>query len=522
MSRRAVQRARDSIRAVRAGSGDHKWIPAELVVALVVGAALRLHRLGDESLWIDETFTVVVATELSVRELIVDLPAVEPHPPLYNLLMWGWVRLAGTSEAAVRFPSVVFGVAAIPLLYWLARSLFDRPTAGIATAFLVVAPFQIWYAQEARMYALLVFLTVLSYAALIRASTSYSRQRAVAYVVVATLLGYTHIYGLFVLLAGALFLAWQNASDGTMALSRRRIAGIHAAIAAALSPWLWLLGRRFVADPEPLGLLLWIPDPDPYMLWQAITLFAFGYVAGWYPYWPLPGPPRLLWAVVAGTLGLLAVRWRRGGAVGERRIAEETASLGLVATWLVVPVIVPYLVSVILVPIFVLRYLIVSAPAFLLLLAAGARSASPPGRYLLAALLVTGMLVPLPGYYAADQKDQWREAATFVQESSEPGDTVLVSPPLVAASFEYYFDTPPSRSSRSGRTRRPRRSASGSEEAATCISSRRTSRRPEQTAFSHGPLRRPGSPPPNGATTATSGCTCSRAGRLRRTERVPP
>lgn len=421
-------------------------VPFELLAALLLGTVLRAFRLGSESFWIDETYSVVVASESTAHEIILVLPRIDPHPPLYYLLLRAWYVFgtAGTSEFAMRFPSVVFGVATIPLLYLLANDLFDRWTAGTAALFFAVAPFQIWYAQEARMYTLLVLLAVASWLLLVRFARDPSRRLAIGYVATAALLGYTHVFGLFALLAQLLFLLWSGRSDPECPVTMRHLIGLFVAVGAVLSPWLGALTTRVLTPtPGTDSQTVWITDPEPAMLWDTFTLFVFGY-ADRELYWSLDAPPTFLVVVATIVLGtLLAGRVLHGSAIRGPDLRPEGDSRGilLACLWLVVPVVVPYVLSWLVMPMYIYRYTIVAAPAMLLLLARGARSvAYVEARYVLAAVLLTGMLVPLPGYYADDQKDQWRSVGESITDDAGPDDVVLVSPAWTDRSLSLYFD----------------------------------------------------------------------------------
>ncbi len=127
------------------------WILVAAV--LLLAAVLRHLLLGSKSYWLDEAFSVSIASKpfatLWQRSGVVP----EPHPPLYYTMLYGWVRLAGTSEAAVRLPSALISVTNVALLYALGRRLCDRRVGLTAAALLAVSPLAVWYGQEARMYA---------------------------------------------------------------------------------------------------------------------------------------------------------------------------------------------------------------------------------------------------------------------------------------------------------------------------------------------------------------------------------
>ncbi|MFW6153090.1 MAG: glycosyltransferase family 39 protein [Halobacteriota archaeon] len=429
---------RDVSRVHRRLPDDRPW---ELILAVVVGAVLRLHRLGAESLWIDEVFTVSMATEFSLRELLFEVPTFEPHPPLYNALMWGWVGLTGTSEAMVRLPSVAFSIATIPVLYLLVRRLFDRPTAAVATLLLAISPLQIWYAQEARMYALLVLLTVVSAYLLLRLVESYDRRVAVVYVLVGALLGYTHVYGLFVLLAQGLFAAWVGyrpaASTGWTV---RRVGGLYGAIGLLTAPWTGLLVHRTLAPERyPPDVMAWLGPPDAAALVETFSLFAFGTTSTTRPYSVLSHPPEPFVLVVALTLVFVGGFYTLGAFDDHRR------SLLFATLWTVVPVVVPFALSFVIQPMYELRYVIVAAPAFLVLVSLGVSVISLRHvRYGLLGLVVVGMLIPLPGYYAESHKDQWEDAADLVEASVDSDDVIIVVPGWTwegpSDAFRYYFD----------------------------------------------------------------------------------
>ena len=136
---------------------DQMWRERLFLVALfALAALLRVAGLTSQSLWADEGNSVRL-TERPLN-LVVDAARADVHPPGYYLALWGWVRLFGQGEAAVRALSVVTGVLLVGLVYLLGRR-FAGPRAGWFAAFCAsVSPFQIQYAQEVRMYILVAFL----------------------------------------------------------------------------------------------------------------------------------------------------------------------------------------------------------------------------------------------------------------------------------------------------------------------------------------------------------------------------
>ncbi|MCC6454803.1 MAG: glycosyltransferase family 39 protein [Caldilineaceae bacterium] len=136
------------------------WRTAWFAIFLL-GIALRLLRLTWQPLWWDEGYSIYFATE--PLPTMLSLTARDIHPPLYYALLHLWLTLTGsTGPEAARLFSVLTGIVTLPVMTWLARSLWPmRPSlALIATFLLAVNPIHIFYSQEIRMYGLALLLTL--------------------------------------------------------------------------------------------------------------------------------------------------------------------------------------------------------------------------------------------------------------------------------------------------------------------------------------------------------------------------
>jgi mannosyltransferase len=151
-------------------TGRRLFAPLLMLLVLVLLAyALRLHNLEAFSFWTDEGLTpersgYPVAQILRNEILIQGYITKDTHPPLYYLVLHATRQVFGESDFAFRYPSVLFGVLLVPLIFQLARRMDDL-TLGLLVALLAaVNPLQVYYSQEARMYTLLVLLvTGMSY-----------------------------------------------------------------------------------------------------------------------------------------------------------------------------------------------------------------------------------------------------------------------------------------------------------------------------------------------------------------------
>ena len=106
----------------------------------------------------------------------------------------------------MRLLSALFGILAIPMIYVVGRQLFNREAGLAAAIILAFSNFNIAYSQETRMYSLMVLLALISMYFFIRLLQGSNYALSVGYLLSTTLLVYTHIYGLFVVIAQNLFL----------------------------------------------------------------------------------------------------------------------------------------------------------------------------------------------------------------------------------------------------------------------------------------------------------------------------
>ena len=183
-----------------------------LVILLLLAAALRFYRIGHQSYWNDEGTSVALASRS--LGLILQGASQDIHPPLYYLLLHGWVQLLGRSEAAVRALSALLGVACVGATYGLTRKVWGSRTALLAGLLAAASPFQVYYAQEARMYMLAATLACASMAtwhALLADGRLAGKRwllRSAPYLFATALLTYTHYTGFTLILAQNVGLLW--------------------------------------------------------------------------------------------------------------------------------------------------------------------------------------------------------------------------------------------------------------------------------------------------------------------------
>jgi mannosyltransferase len=179
------------------------WALAGLVA---LGAAVRFASLGVQSYHHDEVITAARVIPGGFAEMLHQVKGSESNPPLYYVLAWGWAKAFGTGEIGLRSLSALFGVATIPLAYAIARELAARRAGLIAAAIVSLNPMLIWYSQEARSYAALVFFGALALLFFVRALRTWGDGRDLALWALASALALCSHY--FAVFAVAIEAAW--------------------------------------------------------------------------------------------------------------------------------------------------------------------------------------------------------------------------------------------------------------------------------------------------------------------------
>jgi mannosyltransferase len=393
---------------------------------ILLAFALRLYRLPEQSIWWDEGHSISMA--VAPLSAIPTLPGMDVHPPGYFWLLHLWMGLAGKSEFALRFLSLLFGVATVALLFRFARRLGGRESkyALLAAAIVALSPLHLAYAQEVRMYAPLTFFTLGSVYAFRELGRRGTRRVWLLYVLTTAASLYTHYFFGFVLIFQNLYwlISW------TLARHQRRttnppVAGIVTWLSAQLAvlllyaPQIVTATRQVTAyanvnlEPPTVGEFL-------VQTWQVFTI-GLAVRAGW------AGPLMALFAA-ALALGL--------GAAAN----DKPQVLLFLAAWLIVPLAI-YFVVLQRRASFEPRYLMLITPALYLLLAWGVSALASRARllgWLVGGALLAASLVGCYSYFfdPAFHKDDTRGLASFLMAEATPGDVVFWDIPYA---IDYYY-----------------------------------------------------------------------------------
>jgi mannosyltransferase len=288
------------------------WVLASLTA---LGLAVRFASLDVQSYHHDEVITAARVLPGSFADMLGEVKTSESNPPLYYVLAWGWAKLFGTDEVGLRSLTALFGAATVPVAYCIGRELANRRAGLIIAAIVAVNPMLIWYSQEARSYALLVFFGTLSLLFFTRALRTRSGRDLALWTLTSALALCSHYFAVFAVGIEALWLL--IALRGRW---RRVLPAVGGVVAAGLA-LLPLVSTQ--VNPTHIG---WIDhSPLSTRLWETGVSFLAGETGH-----VIAEPPRDHYALIPALLigiGVLLVAVR--GTRAERRGAWLALALGL-------------------------------------------------------------------------------------------------------------------------------------------------------------------------------------------------
>jgi mannosyltransferase len=399
--------------APRATTPD-RWL---LDVAVLAGPAalaigLCLISLTTRSLWLDEAATVAIAGQHGSglwSAIAHDGGNMLGYYALLHVLI-GWF---GHGVLVIRLPSVLAAGAAAGAVALLGLRLFDRRVALLSGSLTAVSLPVVFWGQNARGYAAMVALVAGSFVAFDALVRSRSRRAWIAYVVLTGLAVYASFVAVFALPAQAAALAWRRAGW-------RRVFTAMGACAVAWIPLAVLALQR------GSGQLFWIPRPSLKTEGQVIqALTSAGFEPNFRPTWAATG-------LAIATVALVLV-------AAVRVVRRPDWGPVLALSWLIVPVVLMWLWSLVGQSLFTPRNVLVSLPALALLLG-WLLGRSRVGWAVVAILIALRVAVLVPSYGVSPE--DWRAATAYVLAAERPGDCVAFYPLDGKMPFAYYAGQP--------------------------------------------------------------------------------
>jgi 4-amino-4-deoxy-L-arabinose transferase-like glycosyltransferase len=418
-------------------------LAGRVVAALTVGGFI-IRALAGRSLWLDEA-TSISQAHMSFSGMWNSLRGSDVQPPLHDTLLWVINHLVGDSELAMRSPSLLCGTLLIPVVYLIGRDLWDRRTGMVAATLTTLAPFVIWYSQEARMYAVFMLLTSVALWAQVRIlrddeAASDRRWGWWALYSASTIgLAWTQYFGaLYALVQQAAFVIAMLARP-----ERRRdllipwlsSIAVMAVLVAPLLPFVahqfqvnQAAGRGFGATPSQNGTALEAGHRMP-TVYAVLTNLVWGV-------WGYHSTP---------TMGALTALWPLGMLLALALLGRGRSwRTGLLLALAAFPIAILFVVGQFKPFLFEIRYFCCGVPVAMLLI--GRLCASWPGRRTLGTIALTAVFA---GSFALAFTDQqfsqtnprlydFQGALARISAHEKPGDELLYAPQYLNDLVGYY------------------------------------------------------------------------------------
>jgi mannosyltransferase len=389
-----------------------------LFLMMVFSALLSLFVFSETSLRLDEAQSLF-QTNRDVPGLL-RLVAQDVHVPLYHLLLHLDLKIFGSDIFTARMLSLVFFLLTIPATYLLGSYTFKR-RIGLFAAFLVaITPFTNWYGSEARMYAMLAFITVLHQYLFLKVFREGKAAHWLLYALTAIIGIYTHYFFAFVLATEALFYLIKRKSFP--AKSFRKFLKTAVIVLLSFLPWLLYVYSLGTASNTRPNLAV----PSSGDLFNTYAQFIFGFQVDF------------LNTVIVSTWPLLVLL--AFFALQKNRQVPSEAIFFVMAA--VVPVFAAFLVSITLQPFFLSRYLIVAIPPLFIFLSYILAGYPLKVRRVLKGTLVVLIAITLTIQILSPNtpvKENYEEAVQYLNQNVSSQDVVIAAAPFTIYPIEYYY-----------------------------------------------------------------------------------
>ncbi len=389
-------------------------------------------------LWVDEAISVDQA-QMPFGRMIDDMATTDVHPPLHHSLLWVTVRIFGTSEFAVRLPSLIAGVALVPVMWWVGRVIYDRRTGWVAAILAAIAPFCVWYSQEARMYSLFMLLAAVAVGAQVQAIRRGRTADWVVYGVATALMLWTQYFALLPIAVQQVAFGWviwrERRRPGRWKSLLKGWALATFIVVIVVLPMLPILqGQLEAYGNRGAGLVPGQAGAGSSAIGGNISIYAVG--------------ANLIWALLGyhadGAMVQLAALWPLLMLLALVMLGRGRSGRSLLLLALVVaPMAALFLVGSLKRDLFELRYFSGAVPAMLLLVA---RVVTSTTRRTLTLVATAGAMTAVMLLGLVDQQVNGANPRLYdfdgafekITAEARPGDVVLYEPSYLAEVVDYY------------------------------------------------------------------------------------
>lgn len=401
-----------------------------MIMIVSLSFLLRIYRAGDKSIWLDEGFSV----SNSKNPILTIMTSPDPHS-LYFLILHFWTKLFGYSELSIRFPSIIFGVLSVYVIFKLGEVIFDNESIGILSAFIVsISRYHIQYSQDARPYSLLFLFVLLSNYYFIKilkemkGEQNVNKRRYTGYTISSIMTIFSQATGLFYIISQNIYyLLFQRPNIKSWIKGQFIILSIFLLwILYIISPFITMNIENASNNTNIF--------PTANFIYGTFELFL--------------GNDYILYIFVSVmVMGLIIRAYNK----------EDMKIFYFMILWLFLPFIFGFMTFYFMkkpMGYMYSRYFIATFPVLILLFSNGIFSIASlnfGGRkhidkiakisVISIILIITMFQIPLTeGYYQNMGREQWKDVANYIKENKEDSDTILLYPNFLEIPFSYYYN----------------------------------------------------------------------------------
>lgn len=410
----------------------HTFSVIGLLLITVIGTGLRIYRLGYQSLWYDEILTFLSSSGTFTHVLF--QTEIETYIlPLYYLVVHAFLYL-GEEDVILRIPSLIFGSLSIPLFFLVVREILGAETGVLASFLLAISPFHIFFSQEARPYAMFLFLCLLALYLLQQClKHKESNWLKLGFAVVAASTLYCHTVAIPFLMFLALYLVLMGSQ-----IKLKEWGGTVSGLTILLLPALYRI--MMIQEESGLGRSFEL-SYLPYVMWAFSTGFSLGptllelhltdkmnYVIEYLP---------MIVPILVYISGLVLF--------GAKKLFQKNRTHFLVlCLFFLLPLMFMSFAAIVISRPFNVRHIIPSLLPFLVFVALGIQNLNKrPLQFLGVGIFIVISVFSLKNYYFEDRyhREDYRGASQFLTAHSTQGDLIICMVPYTRTGLLYYLSS---------------------------------------------------------------------------------
>lgn len=355
-----------------------------------------------------------------IKDLFKDLMN-DVHAPVYYLILYFFIKIGGITEHVGRFPGILAGAGTILALWSLTKELHGRRTSLFAVLLLACSPFFLEFSREIHPYSLSALFSVMSWLYFIRILKKGKRTSILLYALFSGLLLLTFYPSFLVIVSQFLYFCILHTA-------KRKKRGIVTAWIVAMlifAIWMPVFIRQLQVNKISHDVEVYFPQGiKPYHVMRLLSDIFLG------TRWQKPG-----YSIYGILLGILIIP----SLILILRNTKYPKYKHYLVLWMFWGLVLLFTILCLIKPIYLSRYMTLSAPFACLFLAVALDRIRGKGKYLFLAILVSGGLFSYGLYLKKMPRENWRDPARYLVNHIQPRDVIVTDHINSTSCLIYYF-----------------------------------------------------------------------------------